>query len=68
MKPGGWLLLEHGYSQGASVRALLTDGGFADVSSQRDLAGHERVSAGYWAPDTPRAPDGSGALLTRARA
>jgi release factor glutamine methyltransferase len=52
LEPGGWLLLEHGYSQGRSLRALLAEGGFTEVSSQRDLAGHERVSAGRWAPAT----------------
>lgn len=48
LEPGGWLLLEHGYGQGADVRALLTDRGFVQVSTQRDLSGHERVSGGCW--------------------
>ncbi|MCC7546955.1 MAG: peptide chain release factor N(5)-glutamine methyltransferase [Burkholderiales bacterium] len=42
----GWLLMEHGYDQAASCRALLDSGGFADVFSARDLGGHERVSGG----------------------
>jgi release factor glutamine methyltransferase len=46
LAPGGWLLLEHGYDQAASVRALLADGGFAEVQSWRDLAGIERTSGG----------------------
>lgn len=45
---GGWLLLEHGYQQGAALRELLVDAGYADVSSRRDLAGRERVTGGYW--------------------
>jgi len=46
MHPSGWLLLEHGYDQAAAVRALLSNVGFADVGSRKDLAGHERVSLG----------------------
>lgn len=44
--PGGWLLLEHGASQGAQVRELLDRHGFADVETTTDLAGHERITAG----------------------
>ncbi len=44
--PGGWLLMEHGYDQAASVRALLDAGGYREVQSWRDLAGIERVSGG----------------------
>ena len=44
--PGGWLLLEHGFDQGAAVRALLDGAGFVEVHSRRDLAGHERISLG----------------------
>jgi release factor glutamine methyltransferase len=43
---GGWLLLEHGYDQAAAVRGLLSDAGYADVQSWRDLGGIERVSGG----------------------
>lgn len=43
---GGWLLMEHGYDQAASVRALLDAAGYAEVQSWRDLAGIERVSGG----------------------
>lgn len=46
LRPGGWLLMEHGYDQAASVRALLQAAGFADVQSWQDLAGIERVSGG----------------------
>jgi release factor glutamine methyltransferase len=44
----GVLLLEHGATQGAAVRALLEARGFSHVVSHRDLAGHERVSEGRW--------------------
>lgn len=46
LAPGGGLLLEHGYDQGAAVRALLADAGFVDIETRRDLGGHERASAG----------------------
>ena len=44
--PGGWLLVEHGFDQGPAVRSLLASAGFGDVVSTRDLAEHERVTAG----------------------
>ena len=43
---GGYLLLEHGHAQGQEVRALLVSQGFEGVRSERDLAGHERVTMG----------------------
>jgi release factor glutamine methyltransferase len=45
---GGWLLLEHGYDQAEAVRALLTQAGFQEAQSRRDLAGIERCSGGKW--------------------
>jgi len=44
--PGGWLLLEHGATQGAALRDELVAAGFAHVRSHRDLAGHERMTEG----------------------
>jgi release factor glutamine methyltransferase len=46
LKPGAWLLLEHGYDQAAAVRKLLSLAGFTQVQSRRDLAGIERCSGG----------------------
>ncbi len=43
---GGWLLLEHGFEQGDAVRALLTQAGFGQVSTERDLGGNDRVTFG----------------------
>jgi len=43
---GGWLLLEHGWEQGAAVRALLHAAGFFDVETARDLENRERVTLG----------------------
>jgi release factor glutamine methyltransferase len=45
---GGWLLLEHGYDQAVAVRDLLTQRGFAQVQSQKDLAGLERCTGGQF--------------------
>ncbi|HSV60566.1 MAG TPA: peptide chain release factor N(5)-glutamine methyltransferase [Variovorax sp.] len=45
---GGWLLLEHGHDQASAVRALLSERGFEDVQSRKDLAGIERCSGGKW--------------------
>ncbi|NML26800.1 peptide chain release factor N(5)-glutamine methyltransferase [Zoogloea dura] len=46
LNSGGWLLMEHGYDQGAAVRDLLLARGFLDVASARDLAGIERIGFG----------------------
>lgn len=46
----GVLWLEHGYDQAADVRALLVAQGFANVRSEQDLAGIERISGGKWLP------------------
>jgi release factor glutamine methyltransferase len=46
LKPGGWLLLEHGHDQAEPVRTLLLAHGFIDVRSRQDLAGIERCSGG----------------------
>lgn len=46
LTPGGWLLLEHGATQGRQVRAELVAAGFTHVRSHRDLAGHERMTEG----------------------
>jgi len=45
---GGWLILEHGATQAAEVARELVVRGFRHVRSQRDLAGHERMSEAQW--------------------
>lgn len=44
--PGGWLLLEHGWDQGAAIRALMTVAGFVDVATETDLEQRDRVTLG----------------------
>lgn len=46
LKPGGWLLFEHGYNQGEGCREILRQNGFLAVETVNDLAGLERVSLG----------------------
>lgn len=46
LRPGGWLLLEHGYDQGEAVRGLLRQAGLADIATRRDLGGQERATGG----------------------
>ncbi len=46
LQPGGWLLLEHGHTQGPDIRALLRQAGFTEITTTPDLAGRPRVSEG----------------------
>lgn len=48
LRPGGWLLIEHGCEQADAVRALLIAAAFTAVESRRDLAGRWRCSGGRW--------------------
>ena len=50
LKPGGWLLMEHGFDQGELARKLLEDTGFSQVLDYRDNASLARVISGQW-PD-----------------
>lgn len=46
LKPGGALIVEIGYDQGASVADMFTHHGFHDVRVHKDLSGHNRVVMG----------------------
>jgi release factor glutamine methyltransferase len=57
LRPDGLLAVEHGYDQGAAVRALFTDQGLLQVETRKDLAGLERVTSGCtptWRPGEHR--------------
>ncbi|XOV83380.1 MAG: peptide chain release factor N(5)-glutamine methyltransferase [bacterium] len=41
---GGYLLIEHGFDQAASVQQLMLNAGFGHVQSRKDLAGINRVT------------------------
>jgi release factor glutamine methyltransferase len=46
LKPGGWLFLEMGETQGPEVVRLMTRHGFRSLATSRDLAGRERMVRG----------------------
>jgi release factor glutamine methyltransferase len=48
LKPGAWLLLEHGFDQAQAVQDLLANQGFVSVQSRQDLAGILRCTGGQW--------------------
>ena len=45
---GGWLVMEIGYDQSTDVEKLLKETGFEQVSTQKDLAGLDRVVCGVY--------------------
>lgn len=49
LQPEGWLLLEHGWQQGARVRDILNENGFVAVETYQDYGGNERVTIGQTA-------------------
>ena len=46
LKARGWLLLEHGYSQGNEVQQLLKERGFTQVRTLKDLEKRDRMTEG----------------------
>jgi release factor glutamine methyltransferase len=46
LRDRGWLLVEHGWQQGAAVRALFEAAGFVDVDTRCDLEQRDRVTLG----------------------
>lgn len=55
LKPGGWLVVEHGDKQGPVVRDLFAAAGFARIATHHDLAGRERCTEGWRPAGTTRA-------------
>lgn len=45
--PGGWLLIEHGFDQGAEVQALMRAAGLVGVETVRDIEQRDRVTLGH---------------------
>ena len=43
LRPGGWLVLEIGWQQGAAVQALGQSGGWQNVACEKDFGGNDRV-------------------------
>lgn len=50
LMPAGFLILEHGHEQAATVANVLTAAGFCEILCHRDLAGHDRVTECRAAP------------------
>lgn len=48
LKPGGWLLFEHGYDQGQRSRELLQQLEYKNVETIQDLGARDRVTLGCW--------------------
>jgi release factor glutamine methyltransferase len=46
LAPGGVLAVEHGFDQGAAVRALFAEAGYAEIQTAQDLAKNDRVTQG----------------------
>ena len=44
LNEGGWLVLEHGYDQAATVEKLVIAAGLRDAAVVRDAASHQRVT------------------------
>jgi release factor glutamine methyltransferase len=48
LKPGGRLLLEHGYDQAEPIALLLAGLGYAEIAHHPDLQGHLRATSARW--------------------
>ncbi len=46
LKPGAYLMLEHGFQQAEDVRILLAESGYVEIKTATDLAGLDRVTMG----------------------
>lgn len=48
LKNQGWVLVEHGWTQGSAVRDLFAKHGYIQIETCLDYGGQERVSLGQW--------------------
>lgn len=48
LEPGGWLVLEHGWTQGESVQRMLWDAGFTEVATYKDYGDNDRLTSGRY--------------------
>jgi release factor glutamine methyltransferase len=46
LRPGGWLVIEIGSSQGQAAGELLRSAGYVEVTVSEDLSGRDRVAVG----------------------
>lgn len=50
LRRDGWLLIEHGYTQGDAVHEIFQSRGFRNVECRKDYAGLDRLTIGQWSP------------------
>jgi release factor glutamine methyltransferase len=50
LKPGGFLLIEHGYNQHNAVQGIFNAFNYQQVATHHDLSGNPRVTSGVWNP------------------
>ncbi|HEY3985561.1 peptide chain release factor N(5)-glutamine methyltransferase [Cedecea sp.] len=48
LEPGGWLVLEHGWTQGEPVQQLLREAGFSAIETSKDYGGNDRLTSGRY--------------------
>lgn len=46
LNDNGWLLVEHGYDQGADVRALFEQANYTQIETRRDFGDNDRIAMG----------------------
>ncbi|WP_409524853.1 peptide chain release factor N(5)-glutamine methyltransferase [Nitrincola sp. MINF-07-Sa-05] len=52
----GWLIFEHGYNQAEQVQALLSELGYSELFTQRDLGDQPRVTGGCYSSSDTQTP------------
>lgn len=52
LRPGGWLVFEHGYDQAQPVQQVLTHWQYHDVFTQRDYNGQDRMTGARYGTST----------------
>ena len=62
LRPGGWLMLEHGATQGAAARACLQNAGFTQTETLPDLQGLARITLGRRPPPATNPSRSQGAV------
>lgn len=50
LKSNSYILMEHGFKQGAKVHDVFTKEGYQDIITCHDLSGHARVTSGRYQP------------------
>ena len=51
LRPGGWLLVEHGYDQAVEAGEIFREAGLSEVRCEPDLGDRDRVTLGRRSPD-----------------